>query len=470
MKYRPFLFSLLFVLIMGAYRPVGADSVVKSTAGTTLFTQLNPPPYNKSGVFRWLVAVYGGDPSWYLLEEYPAQSDNRFVNQFAADWHSDSKEARIVQGITSWQERQEALEEWLITAWEAGADPNQVRLALQKSGWQLGETDWTAGQFYAREQPYKQWHNLDMDGDSRDEWLMQLCLLGYEHGHCWGHNYWLISQGEIVLRDGYEDLSGLTISEGATIFTDYGDMTGDGRPEVVLESKSCGSGGCTSFFQILSGQSGTIHQLIHSLQMSYATAVLEDQTGDGLLDLVAHGQPFGGHMVGPRRGLTAVWSWTDRGVRRVLYRQEPSVYRVHLLYEANNALHRRDDLMAELLYLQVITDASLEDSATYWGDKRLSDYDDSRRFAVFQLILLYLRQGNSSEAAAWRDWLLTTYPDAPLTAATQQLLSEWELNYDLAAACTLITRQFASDDLTGELLFMGYGNPGLDNGDLCPID
>jgi hypothetical protein len=469
MKYRPFLFLLLFVLMVVVYRPVGASPALKKAAGTTFIIELDPPPHNKGGLIHWLIEREGYIESWPLWDIFTSPLSNPLPNQFAAKQHRITAD-----GFESWRERHIELGEWLVRVWEEGADPNQVCLALQRYGWQLEDEDWRLQPFYYVQQPYEQWHGLDMDGDGRDEWLVEVCLLGYEHGTCSGQNYWLINQDGLTRWNGLnsrEDLFALSTPDGFTSFVDDGDMTGDGWPEVVLESKSCGSGGCTSFFQILSGQSGTIHHLASSLQMTYATAALEDQTGDGLLDLVAHGEPFGGYMVGPRRGLTAVWTWNGEGIAEALFEQDPSIYRVHLLYEANDAFSQQDDTTAESLYLRVITDGSLKDTAIYWGDpKRLSDYDDIRRFAAFRLILLYLRQANSGEADVWGEWLLDNYPDAPITAAAEQLLSEWETTQDLVAACSLIRNQFADDHITGRLHFMGYGNPSLDSSDLCPID
>jgi hypothetical protein len=466
MKHRPFLFLVFLVLSLVAYRPVEADSAVKRAADTMLTIELEPPPYTKSGLVHWLIEREGDMMSWPLSDIFSAPLSNPLPNKFAPGQHRITAD-----GFESWRERHIELREWLIRAWQAGADPHQVRLALQQHGWQLEDGDWDD----RWGQPYKQWHSLDMDGDGRDEWLIEVCLISLELGDCWGQNYWLVNQGGITLWNGLyngrETLFRLSMTDGFSSFVDDGDMTGDGRPEVIMESSSCGSGGCTSLFQILSGHNGTIHAQASRIQMTHAKAALEDQTGDGLLDLIIHGEPFGGHMVGPRRGLTAVWTWNGQGMVEAFFEQDPSIYRVHLLYEANDAFGQQDDMTAETLYLQVITDGSLKDTATYWGEpKRLSDYDDIRRFAAFRLILLYLRQGNSAEAAVWGEWLLTNYPDATITAAAQQLFNEWEVSYDLAAACTFIAGQFAGTHLTGKLHFMGYGNPSLDSSDLCPLD
>ena len=96
-------------------------------------------------------------------------------------------------------------------------------------------------------------------------------------------------------------------------------------------------------------------------------------------------------------------------------------------------------------------------------------YADVSRFAAFRLILIDLLQNNAERAAGRLAWLQANHPDAAATGAAATLLAGWAGAAGQAALCASIESGLAAvENPTGALSDMGYGNPALLAGDLCP--
>lgn len=479
--HRPFSLFLFLLIILLAYQPAGTTSAAKTAVDPLPFIEQNPPPRPKYGLFEWAMAVTSGYDqatsaiidAEHFIRDHPGER----VDSLPLASILGKRQASITLAVAHKMQEWQVVEAWLGAAWNADADPAEVRAALESAGWLIPYKQPRYAMMVGEWHPlHKQWLDLDIDRDGRNEWMLSICLLQWQDGSClsrgWGQTgqFWIVSQGQVVYRDGPEGVYEQTIFDAPNITNHSADLTGDGRSELITEQTDCGVNNCYNTYKIISALGERMGAITGGFGMSYSTIQLEDRTGDGLPDLLVHGGLLGSSGAGPRRQETAVYAWTNPGIGQVALELDPAVFRVHVLYEANEAFDRFDDETAVSLYLRVINDETLKDTASYWHIIGPFDYDDSRRFAAFRLILLYLRQGSEDEALHWRDWLTANYANNQIAQAAQRLFNELESDHHLATACTKITAWLASTDATGVLSDLGYGNPQLDTTTLCPIE
>ncbi|MBD0337362.1 MAG: hypothetical protein ICV62_17890, partial [Cyanobacteria bacterium Co-bin13] len=264
------------------------------------------------------------------------------------------------------------------------------------------------------------------------------------------------------------------------------DFTGDETAEVLLRRQVCGAHTCTHAYFMLGYQEGQIRPLVAAPTGPYQSGQaivlydpeltgLTDETGDGVADLVLHTGVIGSASAGAQRTRTEVWAWNGAVVTLADVRLDPTHYRFHILYEANEAFDQNQLERARALYQQVIEDDSLEDMQ--WSDEFPSSRDSTLQFAAFRLALMGLRESDRNTAAQWQAWLQQTYPNTPITEAAR-LLMVLTAELPLEDACatireTLLSQETPEDDFpgngpTGLLRYMGYANPSLGAADVCP--
>jgi hypothetical protein len=376
----------------------------------------------------------------------------------------------------------EALIEWLKQARQQGADPAQVRAALQAADWQSQDTDL---------------QTVDLDGDGQEEWLLTLQIDPEEP--FWGRSgdFWII--GDRLLYRFHQPTDYFREEREAILPLDQDfylsaarvlaiqDFTGDSAPEVLLQRQVCGAHTCTHAYFMLGYGEGQVRPLIAAQAGPYQSGQavilyeseligLTDETGDGVADLVLHSGVIRSAGAGIQRTRTEVWAWNGAVITLAQVRLDPTDYRFHVLYEANDAFDQNQRDQARRLYQQVIEDESLQDIR--WAEEFPSSYDSTRQFAAFRLVLLGLMERDRTAAAQWQQWLAQAYPSSALTAAARQLLTLQAQQIPLEAACAqvrsdLMAQEPGEDDFpgtgpTGPLRYMGYGNPVLDAAAICP--
>lgn len=322
-----------------------------------------------------------------------------------------------------------------------------------------------------------------------------------EHYH-WGApgDFWIIGNGGLSYRfftpDRYFDgdyEAQPEFSRSAPQAIAIADMSGDGQPEVVLERQVCGAHTCSYTYSILSNHFGTLTNAVRltpdsdpnhdsradvgTIYMTYAEVQpLQDATGDGLPDFLIYGGWVGSAGSGIQRPRTEVWSWDGDAIALVETRLDPTSYRFHLLWEANDRFAASNFDAASSLYRQVITDASLDDEGFFHPEAEIKA--DTQLFAGFRLTLLSLMQGSEADAQRWYGWMRETHPDARLTVAATLLMdSSREANLEpICEAVTDYLKQFEvqegewiTESPTGALRDMGYANPSLTAEDVCPL-
>ena len=358
----------------------------------------------------------------------------------------------------------ENLEGWLTTLWQSNVNPAAVRAALQQSGMQKSLSDWAA---------------VDIDGDLLDEWVLVLydqSLPGLPFGAA--GDLWVVNGEGAVFRyytapsnDIYEFLAPTLI--GLT------DMTGDGLPELITDAPICGASTCTNNYRIIGQQEGQTTDLVIAppaaegeppsrvISVAYADTRIEDIDTDSLPELLVHGGTLGSAGAGVVRPRTEVWGWDGAAVTRTDVILDPSNYRHHILYEANDLMASGDLARAVPLYEAVINDNSLRDDAYTYPPEQVRA--DISAFAAFRLILIDRLIGDSERAASRLAWLQATYPDSPTSSAADRLIREWGVYGNSVALCEQIESGLAAlENPVGALADMGYGNPSLGAADFCP--
>lgn len=362
----------------------------------------------------------------------------------------------IVSAPADWAE----LETWLAEAWGQGVNPAAVRSALVAAGRQTGLQDWSAA---------------DLDGDLQDEWIVRLNTLPGEPDYqefAFGttNQLWIVNQGGVVYRS--ETLPAPSGVAG------FGDVTGDGRPEVWLRAADCGASTCYASYRIVSAEGGSFRNIVAPDPATGATVIgmtnpdipiLFDHTGDGVADFTLHGGTLGSAGAGIMRPYTDIWAWDGSALAKVETLLDGTNWRHHILYEANELFAQSNYPAAILAYEAVINDASLQTYA-HFNASETQAYTDMSLFAAFRLILADVQVGEGDRAASRLAWLQTTYPAAAVTIGAGHFLATWEATAALTDACqSAVQEMSAYPNVTGVLTDMGYGNPSLTLNDLCPF-
>ncbi len=182
---------------------------------------------------------------------------------------------------------------------------------------------------------------------------------------------------------------------------------------------------------------------------------------------MVHGGTLGSAGAGIVRPRTEVWGWDGAAVTRTDIILDPTAYRHHILYEANDLMASGDLARAMPLYEAVINDNALRDDGYSYPPEQVRA--DISAFAAFRLILIDRLIGDSERAASRLAWLLATYPDSPVAGAADRLIREWGTYGNSTELCAQIEGGLATlENPTGSLADMGYGNPSLGAADLCP--
>jgi len=356
----------------------------------------------------------------------------------------------------------ESLEGWLTALWRSHVDPAAVRAALQQSGMQRSYDDWRAA---------------DFDGDLQDDWVLVL----YDQSlpatpFAAPGDLWIVNGNGVVFRY-YAAPSSDIYNFIAPAIIAVADLTGDGRPELVADAHTCGASTCFGNYRVIGQTAAGLGDLVHhtplsevdpgnTISISFPDARVQDTDGDGVPEFVVHGGALGSAGAGVVRARTEVWRWDGAAVSLAETRLDPTPYRHHILYEANDRMVAGDLDGALALYEAAINDPALINEPFAYTPEQV--YGDISRFAAFRLVLIDLLQGNAGRAADRLAWLQANYPDTPATQAAAQLIGGWTGPDGMAALCQQIEAGLPAESAAGALADMGYGNPALTADDFCP--
>lgn len=359
------------------------------------------------------------------------------------------------------------LEGWLTAVWQQNANPAAIRAALQTAGWQQNDNEWLG---------------LDFNGDLRDEWVLVLhdpqTPATADIGYGFPGNLWIVNASGVQYRaypTPAAPANGLNL---APIPSGSGDLTGDGLPELITRVDECGAHTCFGTFRIISSARGPLENIVRAawqnegqpgdvISISFPEPRLEDENGDGRLDFLVHGGTIGSVGAGVMRAYTEVWRWDGTAVTLADTRLDPTIYRHHILYEANAKLAAGDTDGALFLYEEAINNPTLE-TVDFLGTAAQTKAAIDQ-FAAFRLILIDLQKGDLIRAASRLNWLNSNYPGTAAAFGAAQLINGWTTPDNAPQLCTAVEADLATfHNPTGPLENLGYGNPSLTAVDFCP--
>ena len=151
----------------------------------------------------------------------------------------------------------------------------------------------------------------------------------------------------------------------------------------------------------------------------------------------------------------------------------PVEYRIHAIYEADDAFNAGDYQKAVDWYSRAITDDALKDWLTESGGVNAHDRDTLKAYARFRLLLIGLLR-NDANAEDQLKALTADYPDGSPVHQTQQmaqlLWDKYQATQNWAATCAAVNA-FANDQyqIVDDLGLFGYSNRMYTSDDMCPI-
>ena len=358
----------------------------------------------------------------------------------------------------------EEMETWLVSAYQAGNTPEQLRPLLQEAMWQEDDNDFQAH---------------DLTGDKQPEWLVTLFEAGVS-GEVAELPLPKLGQFWIVNGQGRQLQLDNTASsfESAPEVVTVSDFTGDGIYDVVTAAPGCGAHTCTQNYKVFSSHHGSFENLVpvqnpdfedsDAIAISYSEAATADYTGDGVNDFSVSGGIVGSAGAGIQQGKTDVYSFDGQHMTLVDTRWEKTDYRHHRLYDANRAFDAGDYAGASDMYQSAIEDDSLMDVDAFSGDPETRD--DIQLFAAFRLVLIGLLQNDLDMATEWDSWMRLVYPDRVLTDAASEAIQTFEGSGSVSAACASVNNLIAPiENVVGGASYLGYNNPELTNENVCPV-
>ena len=444
--------------------PVGANDEFTFWAAAGQFAEISLSSGNNNANFS-LVGLVDGQPYKRFVNEDRMWSGSlRSSGDYRLTVTSLSRPIDYALTITIYPldlalpQTLPALAEWIGQQRRNGSPAADVQQTLSANGWLA---DWQA---------------FDLDGDNVVEWI-------------------------IILQEASDSVFGpegemLVVNQNGLLYRHYArfardsyrlptiqqivDLTGDGLPEVTVMKLFCGAHTCTHFYDIVGAPAGAVQSLVPlaanypspAIAMMSSDVQFEDWTGDGRIELVQHGGFVSSVGAGPyQRGYTEVWAWQPNqnqfGLAETFL--DPSNYRFHLLYEANDAFAAGDYAAAIAKYTDVVENPNLDDGIGLTLPE--STYDPSRQFAAFRLMLAYLLLDDMDSATVWSGWLYSNYPNGHITDGLITFWEDYNFNHSVAMGCTAVSNVLNTfPNPTGSLADLGYALPSLTAESVCPIN
>lgn len=275
-------------------------------------------------------------------------------------------------------------------------------------------------------------------------------------------------------RDDHYDLTysspALLGSHPADLHT-TADFSGDGFPDVLGLTESCGAHTCSLMPTLLVWSRGSLSdrwtEATDDLPSPHLD-ILNPEGSQPSIAITATGIQSAG--AGPFRSFRREYSWDEAAATMTAQREIvlPATYRIHMLLDGDEAYDQGDLTTALQAYQRVVEDPALDD----WiqgedGYQRLSAY------ALFRSILVHLRRGEADLAGSAFQLLQEAYtagagrPFADMAGKFwDAFLENGELNAGCLAAQTY-AEQHPEDIL--DPLYYGYANPAYTVSDICPL-
>ncbi len=244
--------------------------------------------------------------------------------------------------------------------------------------------------------------------------------------------------------------------------------------QIAVQTGTCGANTCFEKFDILGWDGQSIVSLLaEPLELPAGQYQLVQADADAPIEIQAQKGINSSIGAGPQRTEKQLWDWNGAQYVKVKTEVSPVEYRIHAVYEADDAFTAGDYQKAIDWYSRVITDDTLKDWLTEAGYANAHDGDTLKAYARFRLLLIGLLRGDANAADQLKA-LTADYPDgSPVNQTTQmaQLLwDKYQATKDWAQTCAAVDA-FANDQyqIIDDLGLFGYSNRMYTSDDMCPI-
>ncbi len=248
--------------------------------------------------------------------------------------------------------------------------------------------------------------------------------------------------------------------------------------QLAVVTSSCGANTCFDSLEVL-GWNGTalVNLLAEPLELPEAQYQFVQADGDSALEIQAQRGVQNSIGAGPHRTEKQLWDWNGAQYVKVKTELSPVVYRIHAVYEGDDAFAAGDYQRATDWYTRVLTDDNLKDWLTEIGYANAHDRDTLQAYARFRLLLIGLLRGDANAGDQF-DQLTKLYPDGSPVHLTQQMAQAFWNKYqetkDLKAACAVANAFANSSDnwqylIVDDLNLFGYTNRSYTSDDVCPL-
>lgn len=345
------------------------------------------------------------------------------------------------------------MEDWLTTHWQEKTDPALVKQSLWRKRWiplypysnqlPMGDDNIDASGLIT----------IDLDGNGTEEWIVTLLFCNEEgkpssdENDCgWDGNQhgslWIINENGLI----YQSAGSIENIDRATYPIIQVDLTGDGLGDLVTWADFCNIS-CYPDYHVISAHFGEIENIIYGTQDNAIHGMgtqifIEDESGDGIDDIILRGFVYYSAGAEPQRGRTEVWSWNGNAISLYERRDHRISFLVHALYYANEKYEEHDTMMAQSWYARAIFDDNLNEYRSNGEERAMV-----QQYAAFRLALLHLRRNGEDDAKQWQTWLEDNFPDKPLTKGVALLISEWEAHDNLSLACEVVTSFLQKEEI-----------------------
>lgn len=266
-----------------------------------------------------------------------------------------------------------------------------------------------------------------------------------------------------------------TAAETMPRLVQIGNITGAARGAQVATLKSaCGAHTCFERFDILGWTGNTFVSLLGTpLDLPGGTYRLVQRDSDPAFEIEAQSGVIGSVGAGPQRTEQQVWKWNGAQYVKTVTQLSPVDYRIHAVYEGDDALAAGDYARAIDWYGRVITDDALKDWHAEIGYRTQTDRAELTAYARFRLLLIGVVQGQAN-ARDQLDQLTAQFPEGSPAHDTQQMAQtfwdKYQATQDIKAAC-VAANDYANEQyqIFEDLNLFGYANRFYTPDDMCPI-
>lgn len=269
------------------------------------------------------------------------------------------------------------------------------------------------------------------------------------------------------------------------------DINGDYINDLVYTVKTCGDQGCRGQVSIIEWNItlGNFNPLLASdITVVEPEVVVSDIDDDNLREVSVTTGIIRDPGAGPQRKVTSVYKWDGSLYTLSQVIKTPAQYRIHAIYDGDDALRGGKYEAAVGFYKQAYTDEDLKS----WQDPNEPQYLSA--FAQYRLMLAYVLKNDVSKAQTVHDDLYAQYvppPPTPLpegaptpiptpytgqrpgmefVGLTDQFWSDFTVNRDVPHACSLAIK-YARDypKILDVLNSFGFANRQYRPEDMCPF-